>query len=357
MHGDVDALPPRHEPAFTGLELDHQPFVRGRATQLLAHETLRLVLHAVAVVHVKHAAAVLARIHVERQRAIRHLLRALHQRLTRQDRAGAHEHRQVFELRRFRQRDRLAVVGCRHLEASPIVVPAAGWQAHPVILWRFRCRRRGHQQLCTQQERHRLVARQRGRIRILIEQRPHQRRAGARILVGQRVNVGQQAVAFLDEPSPDRGVFRSVHPWFGARRVDRGMVAEQRHEGGELEPARHQFRRGAAGEAANVDRAVREATQPQVEQLRHRQLEVAPGRAVVAGPRRGITLATSVARARHHEGALVGPQPAQALEGRARVLHAIDVVDLGVRRLARGEAGRVDAMHDIERHGLGRRAE
>ena len=41
----------------------------------------------------------------------------------------------------------------------------------------------------------------------------------------------------------------------------------------------------------------------------------------------------------------------QALEGRARVLHAVDVVYLRVGRRALREAGLIDPMNDIQRHG------
>ncbi len=82
-----------------------------------------------------------------------------------------------------------------------------------------------------------------------------------------------------------------------------------------------------------------------------------PGRAVVASPGRGITLPAGEARPRHHEGALVGAKRAQPVIGRARIFHAIDVVDFGVGRDARGEIIAGDTVAHVERHGLGRRFE
>ena len=78
---------------------------------------------------------------------------------------------------------------------------------------------------------------------------------------------------------------------------------------------------------------------------------------MVARPCHRIALPPGVARPRHHEGALVGQQLAQPIIGRARVLHAVDVVDLGMRRGAGHEAVAVDAVHHVRRHRLGRRVE
>ena len=82
-----------------------------------------------------------------------------------------------------------------------------------------------------------------------------------------------------------------------------------------------------------------------------------PGRAVVAGPGHGIALAAGIARARHHERALVGAEREQAVIGRTRVLHAVDVVDLTVVAGAGGEIVAGDAVLRVERHRLRRGVE
>src|SRR5271156_6917277 len=80
-----------------------------------------------------------------------------------------------------------------------------------------------------------------------------------------------------------------------------------------------------------------------------------PGGTVVAGPGGAVALASCEAGARHHEGPLIRAKREQPLIGTARVLHAINVVDLQMRSGALAEAGLVDAMLNIVGHGLGRR--
>ena len=73
---------------------------------------------------------------------------------------------------------------------------------------------------------------------------------------------------------------------------------------------------------------------------------------VVAGPRGGVALSAGVAGAGQHERARVGLERQQAVPGGAGVLHAVDVVDLGVHRGAGDEARFVDAVDHVVGHGL-----
>src|ERR1700722_12116989 len=82
-----------------------------------------------------------------------------------------------------------------------------------------------------------------------------------------------------------------------------------------------------------------------------------PGAAVVPRPRRSVPLASGVGGACKHHGTQIGIQFLQTLEGRTRILHAVDVVYLRVGRGAFHEAWLVDPMNDIERHGPRGRAE
>ena len=85
--------------------------------------------------------------------------------------------------------------------------------------------------------------------------------------------------------------------------------------------------------------------------------KVVPGRTVVAGPGRRIALTAGIGSAGHHERPDAGAQAKHPLERAARILHSIDVVNLRMGRVARGEVVTVDPVQIIERHGLGRRFE
>ena len=85
--------------------------------------------------------------------------------------------------------------------------------------------------------------------------------------------------------------------------------------------------------------------------------QMVPGAGVVAGPGGSVALAAGVGGAREDEGTLVGRELAEAIEGGARVFHAVDIVDLGVCGGARSEVVAGDAVHDVERHGLVGRVE
>src|ERR1700722_12856593 len=74
---------------------------------------------------------------------------------------------------------------------------------------------------------------------------------------------------------------------------------------------------------------------------------------VVARPCRSIALPTRIGRASQHEWSLIRVQLLQAFECRSRVLHAVDIVYLGVRCSSFQESWPVDAMNNIERHRFG----
>ncbi len=332
-----------------------------------------------AVVGVERAAAVRARVDVQLQRPVGHLFRALHQRLARDDGAGAHEHRQHLQRGRDRQQPqaRTGIIGwiarsrpaldgdhrlrrvC-HAQAGPVVVPVSRRQQHGIRRRLLPLRRRRHQQVRAPHELRRRCVVQRPlpvRVGELQEHRPHHRDPLARRLLRHRVDVGQQPVARLDRRPADRLVPAPVHPRLLRRRVLVGVVAAERVEHAELQPARQQLRRGRAHEAAEVDAAERHPGQAEAEQHRRAQPQVGPGRGVVAGPGDGITLRAGIGGAGHHERALLGAEPEQPVMRGADVEHAVHVVDLGLRRHARGEAGLVDPTLDVERDRPGRGVE
>ena len=92
---------------------------------------------------------------------------------------------------------------------------------------------------------------------------------------------------------------------------------------------------GRAGEAADVGADEAEAAEAEIDEHGRGHAEMVPGGGVVAGPGGGVALAAGVAGAGEDEGALVGLELEQAFVGGAGVLHAEDVVDLGVRGGAR----------------------
>src|SRR5204862_8010318 len=117
---DRDLLPPRPPFALSRTEVKpHSRRAHGAADRLAKARPG----DADAVVEVKLSVAVVARIDIELEWPLRHLHRALHQRLARQDRAGAEEYGKLVELRGQNQ----LRLGDR--KTRPIIVPAAGRQA------------------------------------------------------------------------------------------------------------------------------------------------------------------------------------------------------------------------------------
>ena len=144
----------------------------------------------------------------------------------------------------------------------------------------------------------------------------------------------------------------AVDPGFVGAGALGGVVAVDGLEGGEHEPLGEEVGGGAAAEAAYVGAGEGEAAEAEVEELRGGHAEVVPGGEVVAGPGDGVALAAGVGGARHDVGADVGAEGELAFHGGAGVLHAVDVVDLGVEGGAGGEAfvlGTVDAVDDVDR--------
>src|SRR5439155_797823 len=80
-------------------------------------------------------------------------------------------------------------------------------------------------------------------------------------------------------------------------------------------------------------------------------------RAVVAGPGHRVALPAGIARAGHHERPQAWTELLQPLERRAAVLHAVDVVQLGMARRSGRETVALDPVDRAERHRLGRRVE
>src|SRR3954451_5868915 len=99
------------------------------------------------IVEIQFAPAILARVDVELQRTLWALSRTLHQRLPRQDRPSADEHRDHAELGRLRE----LVLPDR--KARPIIVPAASRQADRLRLGRFRAWRSGDDEIAPYAER------------------------------------------------------------------------------------------------------------------------------------------------------------------------------------------------------------
>ena len=155
----------------------------------------------------------------------------------------------------------------------------------------------------------------------------HSRAAG---LLHHGVDLGQELVAHLDGAAVDGLVPRAVRPGLLVGRAQRRVRAHERIEDPELEPPRVELRRGRLREAPDVGAHEREAREPHVREHGEGGAQGRPVGDVVARPHGGPALASRVAGPREHEGPLVGPQPGEPLEGRARVQHAVDVVDLAL---------------------------
>ncbi|MCY1171054.1 hypothetical protein D9M73_111510 [compost metagenome] len=323
MQRHRNLLPPRRKRPFFAIKRNGDACRSGGAAHGLTEERAALIAKRGAIVFVQRTAALPAGINVQHQRPGRGLRGALHERLARQDCSGADEHGQAIKPWRFEHALAFGVfgrhgLGCRldrtgggrfgrsRPQAGPIIIPAPGGEAHIIGLWRFRAGRRRDQQRLAEREGHRLVAAHARGAGVIVEDRAHDRVAEAAVLVRQRIEIRHQAIAFLDEAAADREVIGAIDPRLDTRRAGRAMVAEDRGERPDLEPARQQIGARAARKAADVGGAIGKARQAKIDDLLHRQLQVIPGRAVVAGPGDGIALPPGIAGARHHEGALIG---------------------------------------------------
>src|SRR3954447_26776046 len=77
-----------------------------------------------------------------------------------------------------------------------------------------------------------------------------------------------------------------------------------------------------------------------------------PCGSVVSRPGEAVALAARVGGARQHKRPLVRTQLEQSLVSRARIFQSDNVVDLGMRRGARGEARLFNAVDGVQGHGF-----
>jgi hypothetical protein len=182
-------------------------------------------------------------------------------------------------------------------------------------------------------------------VRVLVEQRAQDRRAGAVALLEQRVEVGQQPHAQLEHVAADAGVGLAERPRLLMHRALRRVVAAERLERAELGEAREQLAVAVVEEAADVDADPREPGQAEVLELGHAHPQVLPPRRVVAGPVHRVALEAGVAGAADHERAAVRPRREEALARRLGHQRAVEVVDLPVQP-RRGVA----RVHDVLGH-------
>ena len=163
-----------------------------------------------------------------------------------------------------------------------------------------RPRDRRHEQRVAEQQ---LVVGGVGRLvrRVVEQQRPQDRRAGARALLERAVEIRQQPHPQLQRLADQPGPRLAEAPRLLRHRLDVRVVAAERLDDAELGPARQQLGVGVAVEAADVDAAERHAREPEVLQLRDRHPQVLPPRAVVARPLQRVALQPREARARDDE--------------------------------------------------------
>src|SRR5207248_761887 len=191
-----------------------------------------------------------------------------------------------------------------------------------------------------------------GRIGELKKERAHDRKTRTRGLLGCGVEVRHQAIALFDEMTADSFVFGAVNPRLVVACGLGGVVAVDGLKSRELEPAGEQIRRRGASKAANVGPTHCKTAETKIDELRNGHTEVVPRRAVVAGPCGSIPLTSGVTGARKDEWPLVRPEGKKTVIGGARILHAVDIVDLEMIRGALLEPGFGDAVLDVVRHRL-----
>ena len=80
--------------------------------------------------------------------------------------------------------------------------------------------------------------------------------------------------------------------------------------------------------------------------------QVIPGGTVISGPSCTVALPARKGRASHHKRSLVWPKCQFTIKSGPRVLHAVNVVNLKVRRSTLAEARLIDPMLNVVRHGF-----
>ena len=75
------------------------------------------------------------------------------------------------------------------------------------------------------------------------------------------------------------------------------MVAEQRREGGQFDPASEQRRRRRTVKSADVRAHKGDSADAQIEHHLRGKAKMVPGRGIVAGPSESVALAAGISRA------------------------------------------------------------
>ena len=136
------------------------------------------------------------------------------------------------------------------LRSGPEVVPVAGRKKDVFGIDHF-CGDRSDKQV-TAEEKIAIITVKSSCLRILEEERAHQGDASASGFLDGRVKVQHQTVAQLDVFLANRFVFRAVNPRLLIGSAFRRVVAIDRIERADFEPACQQVRRRRASEAADV---------------------------------------------------------------------------------------------------------
>src|SRR5437588_1607302 len=134
--------------------------------------------------------------------------------------------------------------------ATPKVIPIARWKSHLFSVQHFRSHG-SNKQIAAEQKIAVVTVKLRG-LRIFKEKRTHHRNTGSRGLLDGRIKVWHQAVAQLDVFPANGFMFRAVNPRFLIGGALGSVVAINRIERADFEPARQQIRGGRTGEAADV---------------------------------------------------------------------------------------------------------
>src|SRR5271156_2727302 len=168
----------------------------------------------------------------------------------------------------------------------------------------------------------------------LEEEWTHDGKARSRGFFCGGVEIRQQTIALFNVVTADGFVLATVDPRLVIACALCCVIPINGLKRGELEPACEQIGRRRSGEAADVCAAQCEAAESEIDELRNSHAEVVPCGTVVSRPRGGVALTSSIAGASEDEGALVRPQRKKSIVCGARILHAVDIVDLKVSRCA-----------------------
>src|ERR1700686_838497 len=184
------------------------------------------------------------------------------------------------------------------------------------------------------------------------EQRAQYGHSRTRHLLDSCIEIKHQLVTFFNVTASDVFLQGSVDPWLALSGPFLAVIAINGLKCCQLRPFGEELGGWIADEAAYVRAAHSKPAEAKVLQRGSGQAQMIPGAAVVASPSGGVALTSGVGSARQNERTLVGRNLQQSFVSGARILHAINIVNLTMAGDALPESRLIDAMLNVVGNGL-----